>query len=117
MKQALEHIVKDAYERGWLDRDLGVSSDLSLFAKCAAAAILGEPQGARYARHIPDGSIVELDDGRLGVFCARWERHGYRMVKVSLELGVEVKASDKLIVRQYPQRLAGQLVEALAAEA
>ena len=116
MKEALEGIINDAYEKGQLDTELGVSSDLSLFAKCAAAQILGTMEANfQQAKNIPDGSIVELSDGRLGVLCARWERRGFVLVKVFPDLGVEVRATDRLIARKYPQQLAGQLVEALAA--
>jgi len=115
MQTALEHIINDAYEKGKLDAGMGVSSDLSLFVKCAAAQILGNDTDSCAAQYIPDGSIVELEDGRLGVFCARHGRKGYRMVRVSVELGVEVRAGARLIIHKYPHVLASQLVEALAA--
>jgi len=116
MKQALERIIQDAYERGHLDAEMGVSSDLSLFAKDAAAMILGKTKANfQQAKNIPDGSIVELNDGRIGVLYTKWERKGFVMVKVFPDLGVEVRTNDRLIALKYPHILAGQLVEALAA--
>lgn len=113
MKDALERIVRDAYERGKLDAELHVHSDLSLFPRAAARQILGEQTTKLAAHYVPEGAIVELDDGRLGVFCPRHSRKGYALVKVSPELGVEVSANSTLVVWKYPQELAGQLVQAL----
>lgn len=113
MKEALEHIINDAYERGRLDAELGVSSDLSLFAKGAAAEILGTTATKSAARYIPDSSIVELPDGRLGVLCSKHGRRGYKMVSISQNHGVEVRVDEELIVRKFPQELARQLVRAL----
>ena len=117
MKEALKHIINDAYERGKLDAELGVSTNLSLFVQCAAAQILGtmDSNFAR-AKNIPDGSIVELNDGRIGVLHKRWERKGFVLVKVYPDLGVEVRGNDRLIALKYPHMLSGQLVEALVAK-
>lgn len=108
MKQTLEQIVKDAYERGRLDEEMKVNSDPPLFTKSAAATIrnTAEPDLLK-AKYIPDGSIVELSDGRLGVFYAMWWRKGYRMVKVSEKLGIEVRAESEIHFLKYPPQVAG----------
>ena len=111
----LENLVQDAYERGWLDRDMNVSTDLSLFAKCAAAQIVKqdtEPFDFE-AKYISDASIVRLPDGRIGVMCRDYSREGYVMVQVSRELGIEVCNGTRLQVLRYPKELAGDIIEAI----
>lgn len=68
------------------------------------------------ARHIPDWSLVRLNDGRLGSFTKHVTGRNRALVHVSDKLGVEVKLSDDLEVLLFPAQTAGLLRDILAGE-
>jgi hypothetical protein len=63
-------------------------------------------------RHIPEWSVVRLDDGRVGVK-GRWGVRGKALVTVG-ELGVELSKDDRVEVLAYPADTAAAWVRRAA---